>query len=145
MTEIEGLGVHGGDDHARDNLDGVCEECGTNHRVLESIPNQPIDTEKIEALASSEGVVFARSIVAVPGGIVGSDAEKVSEDIVLGTTETVRTVTRYGESGGWIVKQELPVPEDRDPERFAFDVYVELASEFSHVDENEIEREDLIQ
>lgn len=145
MPEPDGLRTHGGDDHARDNLDGECAVCDTNHRILESLPNQPIAPEKIEALEDRDGVVLARSIVAVPGTIVGSPAEKVSEDIVLATERSVRTLTRYGDAGGWVVKQEVSVPAEESALGFAVDVYSELAAEFSHVDEDDIEREDLIQ
>lgn len=145
MPEIDGLRTHGADDHARDHLDGICEECGTNHRVIESLPNQPIDPEKIEALESQENVVLARAIVSIPGRIVGADAEKVCEDAVLATQKTVRTLTRYNDEGGWIVKQELQVPDDQTPEAFATAVYEQVADEFSHIDEDEIEQSDLVQ
>lgn len=145
MPDIDGLRVHGDDDHAREHLDGVCEECGTNHRVLESLPNQPLDVEHFETIESRDGIVLARSIVAVPGEIVGADAEKVCEDAVIATTKSVRTLSRYQEAGGWVVKQELDVPEDRSAVTFAIDVYSELAGEFAHVEEDEIERSDLIQ
>lgn len=145
MPEIEGLRTHGGDDHARDNLDGACPECGTDHRVVHSLPNQPISPSAFEELEATESVVLARSIVSVPGTIVGADAEKVSEDAVIATARAVRTVTRYGDAGGWIVKQELAIPDGRDPEGFALDVYRQLAAEFAHVDEDEIERGDLVQ
>lgn len=145
MPEIDGLRTHGDDDHARDNLDGVCEECQTDHRVVESLPNQPLDPSKIEAIEDTDGVVFARSVLSVPGAIVGSTADKITEDIVLATEKSVRTVTRYGDSGGWIVKQDLPVPENREPREFALDVYEAVRAEFDDIDEDDVEREDLIQ
>ena len=145
MSEIDGLRVHGDEDHARHNLDGECSECDTNHRILESLPNQPISPETIESLEEQDSIALARSIVAVPGHIVGASADMVSEDMVLGTESTVRTLTRYGEEGGWVVKQELAVPSDRAPASFARDVYDQLADEFSDINEEEIEQSDLIQ
>ena len=145
MPEIDGLRVHGDEDHARHNLDGECIECDTNHRILESLPNQPISPTNIESLEAKDNIVLARSIVAIPGDIVGASADMVSEDMVLATESTVRTLTRYGEEGGWVVKQELRVPPDRDAAEFAQDVYDQLADEFSDINEEEVERGDLIQ
>lgn len=145
MSEIDGLRVHGDEDHARHNLDGECGECETNHRILESLPNQPISPESIETIEEKDGIVLSRSIVAIPGDIVGANADMVSEDIVLASEATVRTLTRYGDEGGWVVKQELRVPEDRDARDFAQDVYDQLANEFSHIDEENVEQGDLIQ
>jgi|GEM_PF-3465361 len=145
MPEIDGLRTHGGDDHARENLDGTCEECQTDHRVVTSLPNQPLEPAKIEAIEDTEGVVLARSVLSVPGAILGSTVDKVTEDIVLATEQSVRTVTRYGDSGGWIVKQELAVPADRSAREFALDVYEAVRAEFENIDEEDIERKDLIQ
>lgn len=145
MPDIDGLRAHGEDTHAPDNMEGVCAECGTDHRVLESLPNQPLNVDHFETIESRDGIVLARSIIAVPGDIVGADADKVSEDAVIATSKTVRVLSRYQDAGGWVVTQELDVPDDRSPIDFAVDVYSELAGAFAHVDEDDIERGDLIQ
>lgn len=144
MPDIDGLRTHGDDTHAPDNMAGICAECGTDHRLIESLPNQPLNVDHFETIESREGIVLARSIVAIPGDIVGSDADKVTEDAVIATPNSVRVLSRYQEAGGWVVTQELDVPDDRDPMEFALEVYSEISEEFAHVDEDDIDRGDLV-
>lgn len=111
--------------HAPDRLGEQCPECGTHHRVIESIPDKPLSDEELESLRESEGVEFVRSLILMSGGLVGrDDAEEVTETIVLSTSARSLALQRYGGTG-WVVEVEVEHESDDDPVEVGMDVWME--------------------
>lgn len=101
--------------HAADHFGEECPGCGTVHRVLESLPDQPLTTSQIEELRDSENIAFIRGLALVSGGLVGYDTdEEMTEDIVLSTESSTKVLSRY-DGTGWVVDIEEPHHDGEDP------------------------------
>lgn len=99
--------------HDGTHIGETCPDCGTHHRVLESIPNQPLTRSALESIRDGDGITFARGIGWFFGEIVGAGTDdEVTEDIVLGTQEKALLLSLY--EPGWVVDLEAEPREDVD-------------------------------
>jgi len=120
--------------HATEHLGEVCPDCGTHHRVIESLPAKQMTLSALENLKESDGIVFAEGIMWMSGSMAGvSGDEEVTDEIVLGTENSAMILQLYDE--GWVVEIEEEPDDDETPEERARDVWNEaskIASEAFH-------------
>lgn len=120
--------------HATEHLGEVCPDCGTHHRVIESLPAKQITYSALEKLQESEKIVFAEGIMWMSGNVAGvSGDEEVTDEIVLGTKESAMILQLYDE--GWVVEIEEKPDDGETTEERARDIWAEasnVASEAFH-------------
>jgi len=120
--------------HTSEHIGEICPECGTHHRVIESLPAKQFTRSALEKLKESEGIVFAEGIMWMSPGLAGASGdEEVTDDIVLGTKNSAMVLRLYDE--GWVVEIEEEPREDETPEECAREVWMEgsnVASEAMH-------------
>jgi len=97
--------------HDGSHIGEICPDCGTHHRVLESIPAQPLTRSALESIEDSDGITFARGIGWFYDGTSDGDDE-TTEDIVLGTQKKALLLSLY--QPGWVVDLEAEPREDED-------------------------------
>jgi hypothetical protein len=111
-----------------EHIGGYCPNCGTLHRVIESIPARPLRMTEVESMRDSDNVVFCMGVMMMSGGLVGMDTEEdVTEDIVLATEVSTRLLSLYRDHG-WVVEVEVEHEEDESAEEVAMDVYRDAAT-----------------
>jgi len=128
MSCVSLLGVK----HDGSHIGKECEECGTKHRVLESLPARPFSRSALDSLREEDSVKFVRGVGWFFSGTADDDVE-TTEDIVLGTKNYARFLTLH--ETGWVVEQEDEIRENEDPEEYAFQRWQEVsqgASEAFH-------------
>lgn len=118
----------------KEHLGEVCPECGTHHRVIESLPAKPFTHGALDRLKQSERIVFAEGIMWMSPGMLGvSGDDEVTDEIVLGTKNSAM-ILQLGDEG-WMVEIEEEPADDETPEECARDVWREasnIASEAFH-------------
>lgn len=111
-----------------EHIGGYCPDCGTHHRVVESIPARPLRMSEVDSLKESDDIVFCMQLMWMSGDMAGMDTdEDVTEDIVL-TNETVTRLLSLYKGHGWVVEVEEEHGEDEAAEDVATDVYVEATN-----------------
>lgn len=101
--------------HAAGHFGEECPECGTVHRVLDSLPDQPLTRSQIAGLQDSENILFTRGLMFMSGGVFGYDTdEELTEDLVLSTDASTKVLSRF-EGTGWVVEMESDHADDDDP------------------------------
>jgi hypothetical protein len=96
--------------HDGSHIGTTCPDCGTHHRILDSLPAHPLTPSILESLRDSESVSFCRGIEWIDSRAVGVDAgEDVTENIVLATEGSALLLSLY--DPGWVVEFEEE-PED---------------------------------
>lgn len=99
--------------HDGTHIGETCPDCGTHHRLLESIPNQPLTRSALDSIRDGDGITFARGIGWFFGEIVGAGTDdEVTEDIVLGTQSKALLLSLY--EPGWVVDLEAEPRDDVD-------------------------------
>lgn len=115
--------------HDGSHIGETCPECGTHHRVVGSIPPQPLTRSLLEDLRASPNFTVARGVGWTSGESVGFNTdEEVTEEIVL-ATETKALLLRLYDPG-WVVELEAEPREDDD--ETVEDVATEMWSHASH-------------
>ena len=93
----------------------VCPECGTHHRVIESIPARPLRRSERDEREDSETVALAMPMVAAFGAMAESgDGSETTREIVLSTMERAYVLS-FEPNHGWVVASEREHQEDEDP------------------------------
>lgn len=93
----------------------VCPECGTHHRVVESIPARPLRVTELNEMEESGKMALAMPMVAAFGSMAESeDGTDTTREIVLSTTEKAYILSFESEHG-WVVASEREHQEDEDP------------------------------
>lgn len=93
----------------------VCPECGTHHRIVESIPARPLRVSELDELAESDKVALAMPVVAVFGNMAESEeGEETTREIVLSTVNAARILS-FEPEHGWVVADERKHEEEDDP------------------------------
>lgn len=99
--------------HDGSHIGTTCSECGTHHRVIESIPNQPLTRSLLDDLRETDAFTFAQGVGWMFGEIVGSGTdEEVTEDIIIATDSKVMHLSLY--EPGWVVELEAEPRDDVD-------------------------------
>lgn len=113
---------------ATEHIGGYCPDCGTHHRVIDSIPARPLRMIEVGSMSDSEDVVLCRAVMGMSGDMAGMDTdEEVTEDIVLATEKSSRVLHLYREHG-WVVEAEVEHREDESAKEVAEDVYQDAAN-----------------
>jgi hypothetical protein len=135
-------------------LGTTCERCGVHHRVVESLPNRPLDDAELGELeracafvrpvgasgaderpSGGDGEAPARAREAPGAGGGGSetaDAEtgaagERAETLVVSTTGATRLLRRDADHG-WVVDRERDHDGDADPRTVGRDVFAEATA-----------------
>jgi len=99
--------------HDEPDLGEVCPECGTHHRVIESIPAQPLTQSLVEELRESTNFTFVRGTNWISAKDLGlSTDQEVTEDLIIGTQTKALYLKLY--EPGWVVEIEEKPFEDED-------------------------------
>lgn len=94
-------------------LGETCPDCGTHHRVVESIPSQPLTRSLVDDLRRSTTFTFVQATNWSSGKHLGLDTdEEVTEDLILGTETKAMYLRLY--DPGWVVELEADPREDVD-------------------------------
>ncbi len=98
-----------------DYLDGECPVCFTDHRIIESLPNRPINEKEAKIIGekSIDNCVFFECIFT--GGELEHPVlpDGLATTIIYATENKVMKLAVY-EDHGWIVETERKVPEAAD-------------------------------
>lgn len=109
-------------------IGGHCPNCGTHHRVIESIPERPLRMSEVKSLKESNDVILCMSVMGMSGDMAGMDTdEEVTEEIVVGGETATRVLSLY-RGHGWVVDIEVEVRDDESAEEVARDVYIEATN-----------------
>ena len=109
----------------RDHLDeSECSVCLTNHRVIESIPKEPLTKNYVEQLNQHfpfGGATFPREeeVEGIPTHIT---------DVLVISNESTTQILQFYMEYGWIVGEEVDHPDSLEPEevgRMAWEQYSE--------------------
>lgn len=99
--------------HDGTNIGETCPECGTHHRVVESIPSQPFTRSLLDDLRESTNFTFVQGTNWISGKNLGLGTdEEVTEDLILGTQTKAMHLRLY--DPGWVVELEEEPYEDED-------------------------------
>jgi len=116
--------------HDGSHIGTTCPDCGTHHRVLESLDSRPFTRSALRSLEDSDGITFARGIGWFFGEIAGVDGdEEVTEDIVLGTQSKALLLSLY--EPGWVVELEGEPRDDETVEDVAREMWAESSAGLS--------------
>lgn len=86
-----------------------CSECGTHHKILDSLPARPLAEREVDSLDEDTSIALAEPVNLMVAEVMGvEDAEWATENIVLGTSESARVVSLH-EGVGWVVQMEEPL------------------------------------
>lgn len=117
--------------HAAGHFGEECPQCGTVHRVLDSLPDQPLTRSQIQGLRDSDQIEFARGIMFMSGGIFGYDTdEELTEDVVLSTAASTKVLSHYDDTG-WVVEMESEHADDDDPTEVGEQMWAEGSQHLS--------------
>jgi len=117
--------------HAADHFGEKCPECGTVHRVLDSLPDQPLAMSQVESLRESDSLEFVRGVMFMSGGLLGYDTdEDLTDDLVL-STEGSTKVLRHYEGTGWVVEMEADHEPEENPEEVGKEMWAEASQHAS--------------
>lgn len=97
--------------HDGSHIGETCPDCGTHHRVLESLPAHQLTMDVLESIRDSDGIAFARGIGWFYDGS-SEDSVETTEDIVLATQSKAMLLSLY--EPGWVVELEEEPREDAD-------------------------------
>ena len=107
----------------------ACPECGTRHRVIESLPDRPMTLEEVEQLEESDTFEFVIEVGGYTGELVAVNLEKdVTREIITVTETTLRVISHYMDRG-WIVEIERDVGEDESPREAGLAMFDRVTSE----------------
>ncbi len=102
-----------------DYLDQECEVCLTNHRVIESLPERPVEKVELGEWRENQDEWDGKSVYFEPiyfeGKLTHEDMSKTeTATLVFGTEESVVQVALYSDAG-WVVEKEIDMIDGRDP------------------------------
>lgn len=112
-----------------DHLGTTCQ-CGTHHRVFDSLPASPLTGSMIDQLRASERIHFVRGITMRSPD--HDSNEEVTEDVVLSTDSKTLLLSFY-EEVGWVVEQEIEHRPGEDPETVGLETWTEVSDQLSTV------------
>ncbi len=118
-----------------------CSECGTHHKILDSIPSRALTENEVQSLGDAEKFSLFEAINFMTGMTMPgvSDSAWATEDLVIATESGARIVSLY-EDHGWVVAVELPLECDcctprEHGENVLLDATEDLKHSMSHMTE----------
>lgn len=117
--------------HPLDRLGETCDCCGTEYRVIEELPDKPVNSAFLAGLEESDSFAFARGVTMFDPSLFEVDSDtRLTEDIVLSTQNATRVLSRH-EGVGWVVSLEFDHAPDEDPQSVGFEVWTEASNRIS--------------
>ncbi len=127
--------------HDGSHIGTECPDCGTHHRVLESLDASPMTRAALESLEDGETIILARGIAWMSPGLAGVEVEndepphdEVTEDIVLGTQTKALLLSLY--DPGWVVEMEIEPEEDETVKEVAQELWINASNDLSQAMQN---------
>lgn len=117
--------------HDGSHIGEVCPDCGTHHRVLETLPAKPLTRSAIESLTEGEIIHYAQGIGWRDPEFLGVDGDDdVTENLVLATDGSVVVVRLY--EPGWVVEYEETPAEDEDVEQLGKKIWNQASNDLGY-------------
>lgn len=104
----------------------TCSDCGSEHRVLESLPARPLTASDVEDLRASDSLTFVAGARWLFGDVAPEFDEEVTEDVVLATDQRALLLSLYGI--GWVVEREVEPGPDETAAEAAHDLLMAASS-----------------
>ena len=106
-----------------DYLDQECEVCFTDHRIIESLPERPIEKVELEGWPEKQDEWDGKFVYFEPiyfeDGLTHEDlSETATATLVFGTEDTVVQIALYNDAG-WVVEKEIGMTDRGDPVEMA--------------------------
>jgi hypothetical protein len=95
--------------------EGECPVCFTNHRIVDSLPKQPLTKSDVEKL--DEQLPFVRGTFPDPDEVVDEIPTNITDVLVISTEDSTRILQFYVDHG-WIVGEEREHYEGVEPDEF---------------------------
>lgn len=117
--------------HDGTHIGEVCPDCGTHHRVLETLPGKPLTQEAIDSLESGENIHYARGIGWRDPEFLGVESDdKVTENVVLATDGSVVVVRLY--EPGWVVEYEEEPDDGENVEKLGKKIWNQASNDLGY-------------
>lgn len=122
-TYVEGMKRRIENHDPLDYLDQECEVCFTDHRVIESLPERPVEKAELEEWREKQDEWDGKFIYFEPiyfeNELTHEDlSETATATLVFGTEDNVVQVALYNDAG-WVVEKEINIPDGGDPVEMA--------------------------